>query len=160
MFPYVPFNWSKGEQLGIKWTKGFKVNVPLFPLFPKKTLHDEFSLWPNYIHMIIVVLYFSETWEQRERCYLNLRATKPNSVPNPGNIREQKQNDGNRRIKMNNYAIEVKQWTSCAKATEGVNEFIADCNEKGIEIIETTSHVTEIEDFMTYVFIFKFHGLV
>jgi len=56
---------------------------------------------------------------------------------------------------MNNYTIEVKRWNTHKEATEGVNEFIADCNDDDVEILDITSHVTEIEDYMTYVFIFK-----
>ena len=56
---------------------------------------------------------------------------------------------------MNNYTIEIKQWANYKEATEGVNEFIADCNDDDVEILDITSHVTEIEDYMTYVFIFK-----
>ena len=56
---------------------------------------------------------------------------------------------------MNHYSIEIRQWTSHTEATEGVNNFIEECNENRIRILDITSHVTEIEDFMTYVFIFK-----
>ncbi|MBT2569847.1 hypothetical protein [Planococcus sp. ISL-110] len=59
---------------------------------------------------------------------------------------------------MNNFRIEVKQWINAGKATQGVNEFIAECNEQNIEILDITSHVTEIEDYMTYVFVFKIVG--
>ncbi|MED0665675.1 hypothetical protein P4T04_05005 [Bacillus badius] len=56
---------------------------------------------------------------------------------------------------MNDYQIVIKQWTNPILATEGVNTFIQDCNDNDVEILDITSHVTEIEDFMTYVFIFK-----
>ncbi|MFB4472725.1 hypothetical protein ACDI16_07230 [Oceanobacillus caeni] len=56
---------------------------------------------------------------------------------------------------MNDYQIEMKQWSNINQATKGVNEFIEDCNNNDVEILDITTHVTEIEDFMTYVFIFK-----
>lgn len=56
---------------------------------------------------------------------------------------------------MNNYTIEIKQWGNHKEATEGVNEFIEICNDDDVEILDITSHVMEIEDYMTYVFIFK-----
>lgn len=57
--------------------------------------------------------------------------------------------------KLNNYRVEMKQWTNIIKAEKEVNEYIAGCNENGVKILDITTHVTEIEDFMTYVFIFK-----
>lgn len=56
---------------------------------------------------------------------------------------------------MNNYRIEVKTWVGSSKATEGANQFITECNDQGVEILEIISHVTESEDYMSYVFIFK-----
>ena len=56
---------------------------------------------------------------------------------------------------MNDYQIEVKQWLKPRLATEGVNKFIRDCNDNDVEILEITSHVTEVEDYMTYIFVFK-----
>ena len=56
---------------------------------------------------------------------------------------------------MNNYTIEIKQWANYKEATEGVNEFIGSCNDEDVEILDITSHITEIEDYTMYVFIFK-----
>lgn len=56
---------------------------------------------------------------------------------------------------MNNFIIEVKHWGSPEEATNGTNDFINYCNDNDIEILDITSHVTEIVNYMSYVFIFK-----
>ncbi|UJF27451.1 hypothetical protein [Planococcus sp. 107-1] len=56
---------------------------------------------------------------------------------------------------MNNYRIEVKAWVGRNKATEGTNKFISECNDAGVKILDITTHVTETEECMTYIFIFK-----
>lgn len=56
---------------------------------------------------------------------------------------------------MNNFEIEVLEFNSPTNAANGVNEFINDCNDNDIEILETTSHVTGDIDSYSYTFIFK-----
>ncbi|MCM3637735.1 hypothetical protein M3152_08370 [Sporosarcina luteola] len=56
---------------------------------------------------------------------------------------------------MNDFQMVVKGWYSQAEANEGLRSFIAECNYNKDEILSVTSHVTETEDGMSYVFVFK-----
>ncbi|MEW9675266.1 hypothetical protein ABRT01_03620 [Lentibacillus sp. L22] len=41
---------------------------------------------------------------------------------------------------MNNFKIEVKKYPNHVQATKGVNEFIQECNNNGVKILDITSH--------------------
>lgn len=57
---------------------------------------------------------------------------------------------------MNDFEIQVLEYASPSEATEGVNDFIHDCNNEGLEILDMTSHMTVSEDsYYSYTFIFK-----
>lgn len=56
---------------------------------------------------------------------------------------------------MNDYQVQVRQWTDIHEANKGLYEFIQGCNDNDVEILDITSHVTETDICMTYVFIFK-----
>lgn len=57
---------------------------------------------------------------------------------------------------MNNFEIKIIEFGCPIKANEGVNEFIEDCNDNDIKILDITSHVVVDNDgYYSYVFVFK-----
>lgn len=56
---------------------------------------------------------------------------------------------------MNNFEIEIKQWHGLRSANAAVNEYIAECTDQGLEVVEVTSHVSEDDEGYTFTFVFK-----
>ncbi|MBE1557004.1 hypothetical protein [Sporosarcina limicola] len=56
---------------------------------------------------------------------------------------------------MNKFEIIIEEFDSQYEANKGVNEFIRDCADTNIEVLEITSHMTAIGKNITYVFIYK-----
>lgn len=57
---------------------------------------------------------------------------------------------------VNNFEIKILEFENPVEANEGVNEFICECTDEGIEILDMTSHVIVNNDgYYSYTFIFK-----
>lgn len=56
---------------------------------------------------------------------------------------------------MNDFEMVIKQWHGLSSANVGLNEFIAECGNQGLKILDTTSHVSADNEGFTYTVIFK-----
>ena len=58
---------------------------------------------------------------------------------------------------MNNFEFVIKLWSYSSEAEQGLNDYIKECTDKGIKILEFDSFVTETIEGMTFTFIFKIY---
>lgn len=58
---------------------------------------------------------------------------------------------------MNDFEFVIKMWFNGKEAEQGLNDYIAECTNKGIKILEFDSFVTETISGMTFTFIFKIY---